>query len=220
MPVRAGVTRSPDPGIAQVVLPPEAGRGGRWAEELPFRDLGSSVEIDASALTFAEPLFAARLAACIDFHSERGATIEVIPPGRREVANYLSRLGLHRHLSSNCVFPLREVAARDRRDVLIPLTRLRSRHDIEPLAEELLALLQAQLGKGSEAIDPLVSGLGELASNAAEHGSSPFGVYLSPGFRSCWASGGGFLGLGPVFVGFLVVAASFGVGTRLVLLWG
>lgn len=172
-------TEAPIRKAVRVVLPPEAGRGEGWADELPFHSIGGPLVIDASALTLVEPLFVARLGACIDFNAGNGHTVEVLPPCQRDVANHLSRMGLLEGLPADCTFPLKPVGALDQQDVLVPLTRIGAKREVDSLAERLSGLLRGQLGSDAEATEPLVTGLGELAGNAAEHGRSSFGAYVA-----------------------------------------
>lgn len=165
-----------------VALPRDAGHGGRWADELPFiADCCDELVLDLTRLDFAEPLFNVRLAACLDRQAGAGRRVCVLPPSNQHVANYMSRMAVDAGLPAGCDFRLPRVIARDRRDVLIPVTRLTTVEEVEPLGERFADLLAGrQLSRTARGVaDALVLSLSELCDNAATHGHSAFGAYVA-----------------------------------------
>lgn len=165
----------------KVVLPTDAGHTGRWADELPFElESGADVVLDLSRMDFVEPFFNARLAASLDRLAGTARRVRVVPPANPHVVNYMARMGIAAGLPRNCELNLPQVAARDRRDVLIPVTRLHDVDEVEPVAESFADLLEAQFGVMRADIgSALVLSLSELCDNAMTHGWSSYGAYVA-----------------------------------------
>lgn len=126
------------------------------------------------------PTFILRLRAFIDYSLRLGRTILVKAPANREVANYLSRMGIAADLPE-AVFPdLPSVRKRDQSAVLVPITRLHSPNDVEITGDELYRLFQ---GHSDDEVavfaDALQEAFTELCNNAVEHGKNPLGCYLA-----------------------------------------
>lgn len=159
------------------------GSGDGWKASLPLRkDWGDDclVTVDASALTFVTPTFMLRLRAFVDYNLRLGRKIVVKAPAHREVANYLSRMGIAMGVPDS-VFPdLPSVRRRDQSAVLVPITRLHSPTDVEVTGDELYRLFQGHADDEVAVFaDALQEAFTELCNNGVEHGTNPLGTYLA-----------------------------------------
>jgi hypothetical protein len=163
-----------------VRLSADAGRSGRWVEDLAVASGRSTpLTLDLRDVSFTEPLFVLRLIAALDVQTASGRSVVVVPPADRGVANYMARIGVRRAVPVGCRFDLPNVLARDRSDVLVELRRIASVDQVDPLAEEFSALVRAQLkGPLQEAAHALVLALSELCENATTHGRNEHGAYV------------------------------------------
>jgi hypothetical protein len=159
-----------------------AGSGDGWKASLPLRkDWGDCrVRVDASALTFVRPTFMLRLRAFVDYNLHLGREIIVEAPSAREVANYLSRMGVAEGVPES-VFPdLPSVRKLDQSAVLVPITRLQSPMDVEVRGDELYRLFQGHADDEVAVFaDALQEAFTELCNNGVEHGENPLGTYLA-----------------------------------------
>jgi hypothetical protein len=136
--------------------------------------------LDLSALDFAGPHLVTRVAAWLDLQARFDRAVTVVPPRDQRVANYLSRVGLADNLPDACDFPLCSVRARDRRDALLELTRVRSPDEIDDMALRLGRLLGAHFaGPFASIVRAMVLSLQELCDNATTHGESDLGAYVA-----------------------------------------
>lgn len=159
-----------------------AGSGDGWKASLPLRkDWGDCpVTVDASALSFVTPTFMLRLRAFVDYNLRRGREVVVKAPASREVANYLSRMGIAAGVAES-VFPdLPSVRKRDQGAVLVPITRLHGSKDVEVMGDELYRLFQGHADDEVAVFaDALQEAFTELCNNGVEHGTNPLGTYLA-----------------------------------------
>lgn len=158
------------------------GSGDGWKALLPLRRDWSVtvVVVDLSPLSFVVPTFLLRLRAFIDFNLECDRQVRVIAPRDKHVANYLARMQIAADLPTE-VFPdLPSVRANERRDVLVPITRLRSDREVESMGAQLYDLFQGH-SEDDVAVfaDALQEGFTELCGNGVEHGANDLGCYLA-----------------------------------------
>jgi hypothetical protein len=158
------------------------GSGDGWRAALPLRKdaSGTKLVIDATALTFVTPTFILRLRAFIDYNLQLGREIALLAPSNREVANYLSRMGISSGLPEQ-VFPdLPTVRRHDQSGVLVPITRLHTSNDVEVTGDELYRLFQGHADDEVAVFaDALQEAFTELCNNGVEHGENPLGCYLA-----------------------------------------
>lgn len=165
-----------------VDVPARAGTGDGWGEILPLApaQAGTRIVVDLTNLSFADPYFLLRLRAFMEWHSRNGLNIEVVRPRARDVANYLSRMRIADGLPPGCTCDLAKVEARERKEVLIPVTRLASPVDADHLdsliGELLQAHFQGQLARLGKAFH---AAFAELTDNATTHGASPSGTFVA-----------------------------------------
>jgi hypothetical protein len=158
------------------------GSGDGWKASLPLRqDWGDGrVTVDASALTFVTPTFLLRLRAFVDYNLRSGREILVKAPTNREVANYLSRMGIAVGVPEDVFCDLPSVRKRDQSAVLVPITRLHSPMDVEVTGDELYRLFQGHADDEVAVFaDALQEAFTELCNNGVEHGTNPLGTYLA-----------------------------------------
>jgi hypothetical protein len=150
----------------------EGGRSPRlrWGERVPLDPLDEGLQIDLTEVEFIEPTFALRLAACAAVHAANKAPFEILAPRDKRVAAYLDRVGLSGTMG-------RPTAERSP-DILVPVSRLLSPSDVEPLGEQLHEALcglpsRLQAGRGA-----MMRAFSELCDNASSHGDGPHGAFL------------------------------------------
>ncbi len=126
------------------------------------------------------PTFILRLRAFLDYNLRLGREIVVEAPANRDVANYLSRMGIAADLPE-AVFPdLPSVRKHDQSAVLVPITRLHSPNDVEITGDELYRLFQGHADDEVAVFaDALQEAFTELCNNGVEHGENPLGCYLA-----------------------------------------
>jgi hypothetical protein len=159
-----------------------AGSGDGWRASLPLRQTWKEkrVVIDASAITFVTPTFILRLRSFIDYNLRQGREVVLLAPSNREVANYLSRMGIATDLPREVCPDLPDVRRRDQSAVLVPITRLHTPNDVEVTGDELYRLFQGHADDEVAVFaDALQEAFTELCNNGVEHGQNPLGCYLA-----------------------------------------
>jgi hypothetical protein len=159
---------------------PVAGAGDGWNARLPLQHWPEdAIEIDAEALRFAVPTFLLRLRTFIDWHRAHGREVVVLTPRKSGVRSYLARMRMDRGLAAGVFQGLPHVTEHDRREALIPVTRMHQPPDVDELTADLSHLLFAQLPDMAVLADAIHMAVSELCGNAVEHGQNPHGCYVA-----------------------------------------
>jgi hypothetical protein len=158
------------------------GAGDGWRANLPLRNSWPErrIVVDARALTFVTPTFMLRLRSFVDYYLSKGREVVVLAPAKREVSNYLSRMGIAEGLPEDVFHDLPTVRKNDQGGVLVPITRLRDPVDVEVTGEKLYRLFQGhEDDEVAVFADALQEAFTELCNNGVEHGKNPLGCYLA-----------------------------------------
>jgi hypothetical protein len=147
---------------------------------LPLKPDEQSVVLDARALRFAVPAFLLRLRAFVEWHQERGHSVEVLAPTNAAMAAYMARMRIADGLRDGSFVGLPEISAHGDSDVLIPITQLREFQEVDELGERVFQLF---LGHCDDDVSVFASAMhmavSELCANAVEHGANPCGCYVA-----------------------------------------
>ncbi len=141
-----------------------------WGERIPLDGGRGGLHLDMSAVEFADPTMAVRLAAVRTLHEQTGRPFAISPPPATPVRRYLARAGLGRLVG--------EEPCAGGADMLLPVTHLRRQAQIDPLGEELevaLGKLPRGLAAGAAQLNCAFS---ELCLNACTHGKSDHGAFV------------------------------------------
>lgn len=149
-----------------------------------LRPKRGGLEIDLSATTFVDPYGLVGIC-CLCAGARRSRVpVRVVPPVRRDVANYLARMGLAEALEElGLSITLAPVRARALPTVLLPLQHF----DNERVLDELSQLLHSAVGS-EPATDLVLEALWELGVNAVEHSHAVGFVAAQTYRRGCRGS--------------------------------
>lgn len=151
-----------------------------WQGSLPLKPDEESVILDAQALRFAVPTFLLRLRAFVEWHQNRGHSVQVLAPTNAAVATYMARMGIANGLSKGSFVGLPDISNPGDSDVLIPITQLREFQEVDELGERVFQLF---LGHCDNDVSVFASAMhmavSELCANSVEHGTNPCGCYVA-----------------------------------------
>ena len=83
--------------MKQIELQQWDGARDGWGGNLPIRDdLPPEIEVDATRLRFAAPLFMLRLRAFVEYHQAKGRTVRVLVDPARDATRCMSRMHIGR----------------------------------------------------------------------------------------------------------------------------
>ncbi len=167
--------------VRTVRLSAYAGSGDGWGGSLPLQDDAGDRLVDLTNLQFVTPTFLLRLRTFIDWHRLYGRAVRVVLPKDQNVARYIARMHVHSELPPQTFGALPVVRERDRRDVLIPLTRLSELREVDRMHEAVAELIFNHVDHDIASVaDAFALGMSELAQNGVEHGrASPTGCYVA-----------------------------------------
>lgn len=130
--------------------------------------------VDASALTFVEPMGIVQLILLLHHVASIGGQVTFIAPNGYEPDHYLARMAFYDHvpesvLLQHAIDPS-TVKRKGSCDVLIPVKAFRTDYDVEEIVEDVAKFLQRMLGNRlipGPLYSSLLAAVPELAGNAA-----------------------------------------------------
>lgn len=164
----------------EILLSANVAKPGTTCDVLQVAGDAEQVRLDMTSLGFVGPLFLVRLRAWIDFHAGCGASVTVIPPADRNVANYMSRMHVAHDLPSAVDFPLPTINENPQGQRLIPVTRVDADKESDDFDELIGGLLSAPDMQNAGHLAEVVEGAAsEMVLNAATHGRNATGAYVA-----------------------------------------
>lgn len=151
-----------------------------WGGQLGLQNWDqTAIRLDLRGLRFVTPTYLLRLRSFIEWHQQRGRTVEVLCPRQRSVANYIARMHADRGLPAGTFRELPSIRETDRSTVLIPVTKLLTLPDVDAFAEQLVPLLWDQNDDIAGMSDAIAMAISELCGNAVDHGKNDVGCLVA-----------------------------------------
>lgn len=154
-----------------------SGIEGGWRRDFPLEhDLPSSLTVDAANLGPMHAMLALRLRVFLDWHTGHGRRVRVIAPVAEQPRALLAELDA---VAENPQIDVVGALPPAGGPVLLPITRLRTAREIDPLAQVLNDRLERLPGDLSALGGTLHMAFAELTGNSLEHGLNEHGTYVA-----------------------------------------